>query len=417
MWDIQARAAAAVDEGRLWARLMALAQIGATAKGGVCRQALTEEDAEARRRLVGWARELGFACFTDPIGNLFLRREGGEPGAAPVLAGSHLDSQPTGGKFDGAYGVLAAFEALEAMERAGLRLRRPIEVVAWTNEEGGRFQPSAMGSACFAGHMRFDGVLGALDRAGVRLSDALDRFLAATPELSQRPLGFPVAGYVEAHIEQGPLLEAEGKTIGAVLGVQGQRWYAVEVSGEEAHAGTTPRAGRRDALKAAAAIVLALDEAFTDAADLVRFTVGRFEVFPGSPNTVPGRVFFTIDFRHPDAAAIAELTARIEPVAQAAAGRCGVTVTRTSNVAPTDFDSAIVDAVRRNAAALGLSCMDIFSGAGHDAMHLAKLCPAGMIFVPCARGVSHNEAESATPADLAAGARVLAATLAGLAGG
>ncbi|WP_119458901.1 M20 family metallo-hydrolase [Rhodospirillaceae bacterium SYSU D60014] len=409
-------AAGAVDEGRLWGRLMALGQIGATPKGGVNRQALSKEDAEARRRMVAWAQDLGLAASGDDAGNLFLRLEGTDPAAAPVLTGSHLDSQPTGGKFDGAYGVLAGLEALEAIQAAGLRPQRSIEVVAWTNEEGSRFQPGAMGSAVFAGQMNLAEQLAVTDSDGITAGEALRDFLAATPDLSRRPIGFPLAAYVEAHIEQGPRLEATGRPIGVVGGIQGLRWFAVEVLGEAAHAGTTPVSMRKDALMAAAAMVTALNEAMADAADTVRFTVGRFEVSPGSPNTVPARVFFTIDFRHPDAAVIERLTSRIEPICADHAGGCAVKVTRTSDVRPTRFDPAVIDTVRRSADALDLPAMEMISGAGHDAMHLAEVCPAGMIFVPCEGGVSHNEAENARPRDLADGARVLAATLIDLAG-
>jgi N-carbamoyl-L-amino-acid hydrolase len=405
----------AVDEARLWARLMKMAEIGGTTQGGVNRQALSAEDAQARRLMVAWARELDLAVSGDEAGNLFVRLEGTEPGAAPVMTGSHLDSQPTGGKFDGAYGVLAGLEAVEAIGRAGIRPRRPIEVVAWTNEEGSRFQPGAMGSAVFAGRMRLADQLAVTDSEGVTAGAALRDFLAATPEVPMRPTGFPVAAYVEAHLEQGPRLEAEGKPIGIVGGIQGLRWFSVEVLGEAAHAGTTPLRLRKDALKAAAAMVDALDRAMADPSDTVRFTVGRFEVAPGSPNTVPARVFFTIDFRHPDQAVIDDLTGRIAPICAEQARGCAVEVRQTTDVPPTRFDPAVVDTVRRAAAALDLPALEMVSGAGHDAMHLAEVCPAGMIFVPCEGGVSHNESESAKPGDLADGARVLAATLVELA--
>ena len=408
-------AVSAVEERRLWARLMAMAEIGGTANGGVNRPALSREDGEARRRMIAWAGELGLTASGDDAGNLFLRLEGEDPAAPPVLTGSHLDSQPTGGKFDGAYGVLAGLEALEAIHNAGIRTRRSIEVVAWTNEEGSRFQPGTTGSAAFAGRMSLADQLSATDSAGVTLGDALRDFLAATPDLPRRPLGFPVAAYVEAHIEQGPRLEAAGKPIGVVGGIQGSRWFSVEVLGEAAHAGTTPLRLRKDALKAAAAMVETLDRAMADPSDTVRFTVGRFEVLPGSPNTVPARVFFTIDFRHPDQAVIDHLTGRIEPICAENARGCTVTVTRTTDVPPTLFDPAVVGTIRRAADALGLPALEMVSGAGHDAMHLAAVCPAGMIFVPCAGGVSHNESESAEPGDLADGARVLTAALVELA--
>ena len=409
------KAAAAIDEGRLWERLMAMAAIGATPRGGVNRQALSAEDAAARRLLAGWALELGFEVFQDAIANLYVRREGTEPDAAPVLAGSHLDSQPTGGRFDGALGVLAAFEALEAIQRAGIATRRSIEVVAWTNEEGSRFQPGCMGSGVFAGTRNFDALLEATDSHGTVMADALRETLDGLPDVPLRAVGFPVAAYLEAHIEQGPILENTGNTIGIVGGIQAMRDFAVTVAGEEAHAGTTPHGLRKDALKAAAEMIGALEDLMADATDTVRFTVGRFEVSPNAPNTVPGRVFFTIDFRHPEEAIIHALGNRVEAVCRAHARGCAVHVTTTSDDPPVLFDGPVMDSIRRQADALGIGHMELVSGAGHDAGNIARVCPAGMLFVPCARGISHNEAESAEPADVAAGARVLAASLVELA--
>jgi beta-ureidopropionase / N-carbamoyl-L-amino-acid hydrolase len=415
MSDSNLKAAAAVDQARLWRRLMRLAEIGATPAGGVNRQALSEEDTEAKRLLAAWAVELGFGVEIDEIGNLYVRRPGLDENAAPVVTGSHLDSQPTGGKFDGAYGVMAGFEALEALQRAGIETRRPVEVVAWTNEEGSRFQPGCMGSAVYVGAMDPNQLMPVLDAGGSSLAEALDATFAALADVRRRHSGGAVAAYVEAHIEQGPRLEEAGLSIGTVTGIQGSEWFAIEVLGEEAHAGTTPLKQRKDALKAACSIVGALEALMADETDTVRFTVGRFEVHPGSPNTVPGRVFFTIDFRHPDLATIDRLCGQIEGVAKANARGCAVSVRRTRKTDPTHFDAGMVRLVSAQAQALGLASMEIFSGAGHDAQYLARVCPAGMIFVPCAGGVSHNEAESATPDDLAKGARVLAACLVELA--
>jgi N-carbamoyl-L-amino-acid hydrolase len=404
-----------VDAARLWQRHVEMGRIGATPKGGVNRQALSPEDAKARAQLASWARARGFGVFTDAIGNLFVRREGTDPSARPILTGSHLDTQPTGGRYDGAYGVLAGFEVLEALEDGGIRTKRPIELVAWTNEEGSRFQPGAMGSAVFAGSYDLQKMLAVTDRAGVVLKDALAQTLAAAPASPRPALGFPVDGYLEAHIEQGPILEATGTTIGVVTMIQGARRFTVDIVGEEAHAGTTPRKVRKDALSAAVKIVAALEDLMRDEADIVRFTVGRFEVYPGSPNTVPGRVHFTIDFRHPEAKVVRELGDRVAVVAEANAKGCAATVTDISYVDPCVFATPVVDLIRDTAGALGLRHLDMPSGAGHDAMHMNALCPTGMIFVPCLRGVSHNEAESATADDLAAGCRVLADALVALA--
>jgi N-carbamoyl-L-amino-acid hydrolase len=415
MGQTRARPGDAIDETRLWGRHMAMGRFGARADGGVNRQALSAEDVAARRQLVAWASARGFACAVDPIGNLFVRREGRDRDAPPVLTGSHLDSQPTGGKFDGAYGVLAGFEVLEALEDLQLPTRRAIEAVAWTNEEGSRFQPGAMGSAAFIGRMQLAALADTVDRDGVRFGDALATTLAATPEAAPRGLGFPVAAYVESHIEQGPLLEAEGKVIGAVTGIQGSRWFAIEIRGEEAHAGTTPLAIRKDALKAAMAMIAALETLMADPSDIVRFTVGRLEVAPNSPNTVPGRVFFTIDFRHPDPAVLKRLGDQVAHVCAEHARGCAVTVTPTFDAAPTQFASSIVAAVSAAAGRLGLPHREIFSGAFHDAKFMAEIVPTGMIFVPCEHGISHNPAENAKPSDLAAGARVLAEVLVELA--
>jgi N-carbamoyl-L-amino-acid hydrolase len=404
-----------VNEKRLWQRHADMAKLGGTPKGGVNRQALSPEDAAARNQLAAWATARRFEIFTDAIGNLFVRRGGTDPKAAPVMSGSHMDSQPTGGRFDGMYGVLAAFEALEALEDAGIRTKRPVMAVAWTNEEGSRFQPGAMGSAVFAGHYKLGDMLAQKDWQGVLLKDALAETLKAAPAPTRDGTGFAVDSYIEAHIEQGPLLENERKTIGVVTAIQGSRRYIVTVEGEEAHAGTTPRAARKDAYAAATRLAAALYEATTDKDDTLRFTIGRVEVSPGSPNTVPGKVSFTIDMRHPDDAVLVEREGTIERLLAEKTRPCAASLQKVTNVAPTYFDSKVIGLVRDKATSLGLSNMDMPSGAGHDAMHIAKLCPAGMIFVPCERGISHNEIENATPADLAAGTRVLVEVIEALA--
>jgi beta-ureidopropionase / N-carbamoyl-L-amino-acid hydrolase len=408
--------AGAVREDRLWQRHVDMAKLGGTPKGGVNRQALSAEDAAARNLLASWAKARGFSISTDAIGNLFVRREGSDPAALPVMSGSHMDSQPTGGRFDGMYGVLSAFEALEALEDAGLKTKRPLIAVAWTNEEGSRFQPGAMGSAVFAGRNKLDDMLMVKDWKGVVLKEALAETLKAAPApMREGPPGFALDGYVEVHIEQGPRLENAHKTIGVVTGIQGSRRYIVATLGEEAHAGTTPRAARKDAFAAATRIASAMYEATTDAEDTLRFTIGRVEVYPGSPNTVPGKASFTVDMRHPLNDVLEAHEKTLLAIVSARAAPCTARIDRVTAVAPTDFDLQVIDLVRAKADALKLSNMDMPSGAGHDAMHIATLCPAGMIFVPCERGISHNEIENASPADLAAGARVLVEVLVELA--
>jgi len=411
MREATQNAVARVDEERLWQRHMEMAKIGAIPGNGVNRAAFSKEDIAARRQLIGWARARGLTVSVDGIGNLFLRREGLEREAAPVMTGSHMDSQPRGGRFDGIFGVLAGLEALEAIDAAGVRTRRPIELVAWSNEEGGRFAPCTMGSAAFTGARALSDFLDVKDNEGIALRDALRDTLSATPEATLREFSTPVSAYVEAHIEQGPRLEMEGKTIGVVTGIQGLRWFNVEVFGETAHAGTTPLDVRRDAMRDAIAIIVALQDLARSAGDAHRFTVGRMLVTPNSPNSVASHVLFSVDLRHPDPATIRKLGEAVEPAARRAATRCEVRITPTLADDPCVFDRDVVAAVERAASELGITHTRMPSGASHDAMYLSRVCPTGMIFVPCERGISHNEAENATPSDLAAGARVLTATL------
>ncbi len=404
-------AASAVDEARLWARHMEMAAIGATAAGGVDRQTLTPGDASARALLASWAQARGYAVSSDVIGNLFVRRPGIETAARPILTGSHMDTQPTGGRFDGIYGVLAGLEVLEALDDAGLTTRRPIEVVSWTNEEGNRFQPGALGSAVFAGVFPLAEMQAVRDADGISVAEAVADTLRRAPAADRGQPGFPIDGYVEAHIEQGPRLEAAGRTIGVVTGIQGHRRYSVEILGEAAHSAATPRSARKDALITACNIVSDLAQALADEADTIRLTIGRFRVEPDAPGVVPSRVWFTVNLNHPEEAVLVECVNRLQAVVAARKGPCNAVVTHMTGRAPVAFAPAVMDRIRRHASALGLSSMDMLSHAGHDAMHIARLCPSGMIFVPCAQGISHHPAESATPADLAAGARVLAATL------
>ena len=410
------KAAAAVDEARLWRRHMALAEIGATEKGGVNRQALSAEEARARTLLADWAGELGYRVLVDGISNLFIRREGADPALAPVLTGSHIDSQPTGGKFDGAYGVLAGLEALQALDEAGVETARPIEVVAWLNEEGSRFAPGMMGSEAFTGRRALDDILAVTDRDGIGVADDLPRALAATPDAERRETGFPVAAFVEAHIEQGPALERAGKPIGVVTGIQGVRRMRVRVKGEEAHAGTTPKSARRDAIWEAARMIDALQRNMHRDEEH-RVTVGMMEIRPNVPSVVAAEVLFSIDIRHPDSEVLARLEAGVDRICRAASLTCEFESWTIAEAPSIWFDAAVVDAIEAAAEGLGLANMRLFSGAGHDARQLSFVCPTGMIFVPCEKGISHNEAENASPSDLADGARVLAETLAGLAAG
>jgi N-carbamoyl-L-amino-acid hydrolase len=412
-----------VSEARQWRRLMEMGEIGAIAGAdgspGVNRACLSPLDRKARRLLIAWAAPLGLKPSVDALGNLFLRQEGADHGAAPVLTGSHMDTQPNGGRFDGIYGVVAALEALQAMREAGDKPRRPIEIVAWTNEEGGRFAPGCMGSMAYAGFRPPHAWNAVEDTDGVRFGAALREHLAAESDLPRRPLG-AVEGpaphaYVEAHIEQGPRLEAEGRDIGAVTGIQGSRWFVVELTGETAHAGTAPLSFRRDAVQDMVRAANALNALMHDPSDVLRFTVGRIEVSPNTSNSVADRVRFTIDFRHPSAEVLRERGDAIEDTVRGAVRDCGVSVTERFNAQPVEFSPAIIGAVERAAAAQGFSALRMPSGAFHDAQFIVPLCPTGMIFVPSRKGVSHNPAEYSEPAQLAKGTRVLAQVLSELA--
>jgi beta-ureidopropionase / N-carbamoyl-L-amino-acid hydrolase len=410
----EARAlAAAVNESRQWDRLMALARIGAIPGDGVNRQALTALDRAARRLIIGWAEAAGAQVSVDAAANLWLRLEGLDPAAAPVLTGSHMDSQPAGGRFDGIYGVVAGLEVLSALHDRGLRLQRPLEVVAWTNEEGSRFAPGCMGSMAWSGRRPLAAFAEIADADGVRFGDALAEHLAAEADLPRRPLGGRPHAYIEAHIEQGPRLEAEGLDIGVVTGIQGSRWFTVTITGASAHAGTTPVSLRRDALQAAVRAINALNALMADTYDRLRFTIGSLTVEPGSSNSVAGRVRFTIDLRHPDQAVLAERGDAVEAAARRAVGPGeDVAVAETFNAAPLAFDPAVVASIGTAAEFLGLRWAAMPSGAFHDAQLVGSVAPSAMIFVPSHDGISHNPAEFTTAAQLAAGTRVLAAAVA-----
>ncbi|MCH4564330.1 M20 family metallo-hydrolase [Halomonas sp. EGI 63088] len=395
---------------------MALASHGALARGGVNRQAFTAVDADARLQLMAWAAESGLEPSIDAIGNLFLRLAGTDSTLPPVLTGSHLDTQPAGGKFDGTFGVLAGLEALTAIQARQLSLPRSLELVVWANEEGSRFPPTTMGSSVFAGGMKLDQALAARDDQGMALGDVIELFLARHGELPRRDFGTPVHAYLEAHIEQGPVLERAECSLGIVSGIQGLRWFEIEVQGQEAHAGTTPRAARRDAQAAAMRIAMALTRYFEDEDDIARFTIGRWQVQPGSPNTVAGRVVFTIDFRHPDAGALERMGDAIAPLCEQLAAPCDVLVQELSHSAPIHFPSAIRRLLTLAARDAGMATLELMSGATHDAKWLHTMAPTGMLFVPCEGGVSHNQAESAAPEDLRAGTQVLCNALIRLAG-
>ncbi|MDA9487846.1 Zn-dependent hydrolase [Bradyrhizobium sp. CCBAU 11361] len=400
-----------INADRLWTRLMALAEIGATPAGGVNRQALSDGEIAAWRRVIGWAREAGLTPSTDAAGNLFLMLAGRDRAAPPLLLGSHLDSQPTGGKFDGAAGVMAALEATVALAEQGDAPARDVIVVAWMNEEGSRFAPGMMGSEAFTGERDMDVIRAARDADGISVGEALDRFHKAFPYLPHRPLGFAAGAYLELHIEQGPLLEAAACIIGVVTRIQGKKTFQVVVEGAEGHAGTLAQQERRDALAAFARMATALHAEIGAIDADIKFTIGRVTVSPNAPSVVPSRVSFSIDLRHPDNAVLDAAGARIAALCQENAAPCTVTVTPLVDAPSNDFDGRLRASIAEAARDQGHPAMAILSAAGHDARHLAKICPAAMIFIPCRDGASHVEHEWAEPDHVAAGASVLAQVL------
>ncbi len=395
-----------VDSGRLWASLMDMGRVGATPGGGSGRLALTDLDREARDLFVDWCQGTGCAVRIDRMGNIFARRAGTDAARSPVMTGSHLDTQPLGGKFDGVYGVLAGLEVVRALNDANIETEAPIDVVVWTDEEGARFKAGMIASAIFAGIDNLDHGLACADADGNTMGEELKRIGYAGRE----PVGgYPVDAFFEAHIEQGPLLESEGTSVGVVLGAQGQHCFRVTVEGEEGHAGTLPMDQRRDALLGAARMIDAVNRvAFSHQPHPV-ITVGAIRVRPNSPNTISGRTEFTIDARHPDG----DMLGAIENDMRRTCGEIareaglGVDFEQTSHRPTVTFDPSCITAIRDAAEALGISHRDIYSAAGHDACNISVCAPTGMIFVPCEKGVSHNEKENARPEDLAAGCNVL----------
>lgn len=394
-----------INGQRLWASLMAMAEIGATARGGSCRLALSDEDRAGRELFAHWCTEAGMTLSVDPIGNLFARRPGSDPHAAPVMMGSHLDTQPEGGRFDGVYGVLAGLEVLRTLNDLGVQTRKPLEVVVWTNEEGARFTPAMFGSAVFTGVMALDAALAVRDADGISVAQALQR----TGYAGNRPLGGAVDAYFEAHIEQGPILEDNAKSIGVVSGGQAIRWLDVQVEGMAAHAGTTPMPLRKDALYGAAQMILAVEQVAADFAPQGLTTVGELSVAKSSRNTIPGRLTFTVDLRHHHDQQIAAMEQQVEERLERIARERGlkVRIDRHWLSPATPFDAECVAAVQQAVDGLGYPQQSIVSGAGHDAILLARYCPTAMVFIPCVGGLSHNEAEDVLPEDVSQGADVL----------
>lgn len=395
-----------INGERLWDSLMEMATHGATPKGGVCRLALTDVDKAGRDLFVRWCEQAGCTITVDQIGNIFARRPGRNDSLPPVIMGSHLDSQPTGGKFDGVYGVLAGLEVVRSLNDLNYTTEAPIEVAVWTNEEGSRFAPAMVASGVFCGVFDLDYGLSRADLDGKTMGEELARIgYAGTAPVGGRPVG----AYFEAHIEQGPILEDEGKTIGVVTDAQGQRWYELTFTGQEAHAGPTPMPRRKDALLGAARVVEIVNRIGLKYAPAACATVGLMNVYPNSRNVIPGKVFFTVDFRHPDDKILAAMDAELREMVATIAAEIGLEseLEQIFYYAPVKFEETCVSAVRAGVERGGYSARDIIAGAGHDACYMAQIAPTGMIFIPCIGGISHNEIEDTTPEWAAAGCDVL----------
>jgi len=395
-----------INQQRLWDSLMQMGEIGGTEKGGCCRLALTDLDRQARDLFVSWCKDAGCTVRVDKMGNIFARRAGRDDSLPPVVMGSHIDTQPTGGKFDGVYGVLAGLEVIRTLNDQNIETDAPIEASVWTNEEGSRFAPAMVASGVFAGAFDLEYGLTRADLDGKTMGEELHRIgYAGAEEVG----GYPIKAFFEAHIEQGPILEDEDVTIGVVTDAQGQRWYEVTLTGQESHAGPTPMLLRKDALVGAAQIVDEVNQIGLTNQPLACSTVGLLQVFPNSRNVIPGEVFFSVDLRHPEDDVLSKMDQQLREVSQRIAEDLGLEMKfeQIWYSPPVPFNKDCVDSVRNAAEAAGYSHRDIVSGAGHDACYISRVAPTAMVFVPCEDGISHNESENAKPEHLAAGCNVL----------
>ncbi|WP_299580242.1 Zn-dependent hydrolase [uncultured Microbulbifer sp.] len=395
-----------IDGARLWRSLMEMAEIGATPAGGCNRQALTDEDRKGRDLFVRWCREIGCEIRVDRMGNIFARRAGTDNNLPAIITGSHLDTQPTGGKFDGVYGVLAGLEVLRTLVDNGVQTKAPLEVVVWTNEEGARFSPAMVGSGVWAGEFSLEYGHSRMDKSGITIGQELERIGYLGDEAVQPT---PIKAAFEAHIEQGPILEKQDQVIGVVTGVQGIRWYDVIFFGTPCHAGPTPMEDRRDPVQAMAWLCEMLYGEVRAYSEDARITCGDLRASPGSRNTVPEKVVLALDLRHPTPEGLEHLHRTLYRVAKQVQEACGVAVDIREEwfSPPVAFDSGCIEAVDSAVQSLGYSHRKMVSGAGHDSVYVSRVAPVSMIFVPCAGGLSHNEAESAEPGHLEAGCNVL----------
>lgn len=400
-----------IDGDRLWATIMASAEIGKGPKGGLRRLTLTDDDRRMRDVFAGWARDAGYKLSVDRLGSMFVRREGRDPSLPPVLIGSHLDTQASGGRFDGILGVLSGLEILRTLDNAGIATRRSIEVVNWTNEEGARFLPPMMASLAFAGKETAEWVLDRTDKEGHRLGDELDRIgYAGTHPVGGRPID----AYFELHIEQGPRLDAAGIPIGIVTGGFPTRGMRIEVTGETAHVGPTAMNRRQNALVAAAHAAVAIDDiGWRYSSGEGKTTAARLDLWPNLPGIISERATLYCDMRHPDSEQLAHMVQEVDiGLANAGRlGRCRVEIAENWGFGGLSFDAGLIALLRKAAAEQGHRTMDLQSEAGHDAYHMATICPTAMIFTPCRGGVTHNEAEDMTLAEALPAANVLLAAV------
>lgn len=395
----------AINQDRLWQRLMDMAAIGATPAGGCNRQALSDLDFEGRQLFEKWCEDAGCRIERDAIGNVFARRSGKNPSLPPVMSGSHLDTQPTGGKFDGVYGVLAALEVVETLNDHNVDTDHPIDIVVWTNEEGSRFDCAMMGSAVWSGRLPTEQARELADLEGVTVGEELERLNLA----GKKPYDHNIKAAFELHIEQGPILEAEDIPVGIVTGVQHMCRYRIQIHGQETHAGPSPMSMRNDPMMSVAEFLTESYKIAEQHAPDGRVTFGYITALPGSPNTVPGTVELTLDLRHPTTESYNAMQSSIEGALQTAVERFGNTVEshRVWEAPGVQFDENCVEHVRAGVKAAGLKALEIVSGAGHDACNIDAVAPTSMIFVPCDDGLSHNEAENISSEQAANGANVL----------
>lgn len=393
-----------INSERLLIFIAEMAKIGATKNGGSNRQALTREDSLGRNLFLNWCKSIGGVSRLDSMGNLFVRFEDSPSTQPPILMGSHLDTQPSGGKFDGVYGVLAALEVMYTLHEQSYVLSYPIEIVVWSNEEGSRFSPAMSGSGVFSGKLKQSDIYQSTDDQGISYLDALN----SSQQLGEIPCqAFPFKASLELHIEQGPILEARNKSIGIVTGVQGMNWYQITLSGETTHAGPTPMSMRKDPVQALMALLPKLYSKVAEYGEHARITIGKLTTNPSSPNTVPEHVIFTLDIRHP-------IQAKLDAMSEEVLGLCAQVPSVYKSIVDVlwqspavEFDQRCVNAIRQATIDLNLEAMPIVSGAGHDSVYLSSVGPTGMIFVPCKDGISHNEKEHVEPEHLIAGTNVL----------